>query len=379
MDIIYTNQINLIRKCKLFLNKNIKNKIEVDISPLCFFTTWTNSLGKNVLCDLLKISNIKNFYVKIKNILSIGYHYDLNVYGELEVQKKKSMNLIVSYCDIKSFDKNGNFFDNYFRIGSNKLKNTIWFLISLDHKLPEKFKKNILIFKKKKFRGYSLLFFFKVFITNILKFKFSFNKLDNYNCGDYVFSERINKFLFEKINNYKIKNLLLNYEGIPFQNLLIKNMRKIQRKTKIYGYLHCAPWPLQTDLIFKKQSLDKLYVSGQDQKDVLVKYFLWNKKKINVIPSLRFRKTRKKQFSGQIFVPYDLDNNNHYEEKFDKFLLNLPDKSINHLMPRIHPLKRNSKDHLRFSKKLEKIIKIRKKNLIIKKNLYQFLLDLLPV
>ena len=51
------------------------------------------------------------------------------------------MNLIVSYCDIKSFDKNGNFFDNYFRIGSNKLKNTIWFLISLDHKLPEKFKK----------------------------------------------------------------------------------------------------------------------------------------------------------------------------------------------------------------------------------------------
>ena len=47
----YINQINLIRKCKLFLHQNIKNKIEVDISPLCFFTTWTDSLGKNVLCE----------------------------------------------------------------------------------------------------------------------------------------------------------------------------------------------------------------------------------------------------------------------------------------------------------------------------------------
>ena len=41
-------------------------------------------------------------------------------------------------------------------------------------------------------------------------------------------------------------------------------------------------------------------------------------------------------------------------------------------MPRIHPLKRNSKDHLRFSKKLEKIIKISKKNLIIKKIFINF-------
>ena len=46
MDIIYTNQINLIRKCKLFLNKNIKNKIEVDISPLCFFTNGRILLEK---------------------------------------------------------------------------------------------------------------------------------------------------------------------------------------------------------------------------------------------------------------------------------------------------------------------------------------------
>ena len=69
-------------------------------------------------------------------------------------------------------------------------------------------------------------------------------------------------------------------------------MKKINNKLKTIGYLHCAPWPLQLDLIYKNQALDMMIVSGQEQKKVLRKYYGWSKKNINVIPSLRFEKKR---------------------------------------------------------------------------------------
>jgi hypothetical protein len=50
------------------------------------------------------------------------------------------------------------------------------------------------------------------------------------------------------------------------------------------------------------QKLDQLFVSGKDQKSVLIKYLGWNKKRISVIPSLRFYKKSQKQFNGYIFT-----------------------------------------------------------------------------
>ena len=49
----------------------------------------------------------------------------------------------------------------------------------------------------------------------------------------------------------KIEKTLFNYECIPFQNSLMENIKKKDKTTKVLGYLHCAPWPLQTDLIFR--------------------------------------------------------------------------------------------------------------------------------
>ena len=45
--------------------------------------------------------------------------------------------------------------------------------------------------------------------------------------------------------------------------------KKLFRNVKTFGYLHCAPWPLQLDLIYKNQPLDNLIVSGSQQKKVL--------------------------------------------------------------------------------------------------------------
>ena len=48
----------------------------------------------------------------------------------------------------KNFDKEGNYYDEYFGTLSDT-KKAIWILISLDHKLPRKLKENIIIVKKK--------------------------------------------------------------------------------------------------------------------------------------------------------------------------------------------------------------------------------------
>ena len=58
---------------------------------------------------------------------------------------------------------------------------------------------------------------------------------------------------------------------MPFQNKILSDAKKLFRNVKTFGYLHCAPWPLQLDLIYKNQPLDNLIVSGSQQKKVLKK------------------------------------------------------------------------------------------------------------
>ena len=57
--------------------------------------------------------------------------------------------IIVSYASSLNFDKNGNFYDNYFNIGTNN-KKIFWFLISLDNFIPKRINKSIAIVAKRK-------------------------------------------------------------------------------------------------------------------------------------------------------------------------------------------------------------------------------------
>ena len=74
----------------------------------------------------------------------------------------------------------------------------------------------------------------------------------------------------------------MNYESIPFQNMLLKTIKDINKKTITIGYLHCAPWPIQTDLIFRKILLDKLLVSSKEQKKSINKFLRMEKKRISL-------------------------------------------------------------------------------------------------
>ena len=172
----------------------------------------------------------------------------------------------------------------------NQKTKIFWLLISLDNYIPKKIKSNIAILAKEKIESFSIFYLFKYLLKLFYNFNFDINLIKHFCWKEHNFSKIISEKLKYLTSKIEVKNLILNYEGIPYQNFVAKDLKKVNKKINVIAYLHCAPWPIQLDLIYKDQPLDRLLVSGYQQKNVLTKYLGWAQKKIDVIPSLRFRK-----------------------------------------------------------------------------------------
>lgn len=365
--IFIVNQLDVINFCKIYLDK-IKKNFFISANPFFYFTTWADTVGRVKLLSIIKEFKFKYLKTILKNIFLLGKNYDLIPIHSRNFILNKYPNIVISYSTIEDFDSKGFFYDKFFNISSKEYKNFCWFLISLDHKIPNIVKENIIIIKKRNTNSFSYIYIFKYLFIILFNKNYSIlNLLYHWNAEN-NFSEIISKIFCKFFkSNANIKSVILNYEAIPFQNFLIETIKNSNNNTKIYGYLHCAPWPLQTDLLYKGEKLDQLFVSGQDQKNVLIKYLGWNKKKISVIPSLRFFKKKHKEFSGYIFIPFNLNNDNDFIDKFSLFLEGSPNKSYPFFKVRVHPHNKNSKVHLDFFYKIKILLDKNKKKFSKKK------------
>jgi hypothetical protein len=346
-------QKNILKKSIKFIDRTFKNNIDIGTSPLCFLTPWATSPGKFKLDLIMKKKiELKSIF---KNILNISKNHDLDVFFNRNIKKKNNFDIIVSYVTKKNFDNRGNYFDNYFNLGFNHRK-FVWLLISLDNYLPTNIQENIYIIAKNKNQSSSFLYLVKKILKLIYKSRLNKNFLIHYCWYEYDFAEKVSNIFFKLFSMNKIKNVIFNYECIPFQNKLLTTIKKINKNIKTIGYLHCAPWPLQTDLIYRGFLLDTLLVSGEDQKKVLKKYLGWKDIDIRVIPSLRFKKRKFKEFNGFIFIPFDLKSSNDYVERFEKFI-KTSSFNLSNLKVRIHPLNQNSKTHLALKIEFDKLLK----------------------
>ena len=93
------------------------------------------------------------------------------------------------------------------------------------------------------------------------------------------------------------------YEGQPFQNEIIRFIKNKNTNTLTTGYIHSPPLAVPTNFIHKQFSPDRIFLNGKDQLFCFEKFLGWPKKKLNFIPSLRFKKTSIKQ-ENKIFIPY---------------------------------------------------------------------------
>lgn len=351
---VFDMQISVFNRVKEYLTKSEKKNIDISLSPLCFMTTWTKTVGHYKILKLLKIKNFDFINYFIKDILSIGKYHDLEI--SVPANPRNNNVLIVSYCSKANFNSNGIFKDNYFSYDSNN-KNYTWLLISLDNFIPDNLEENIYIFSKKTKKKFSAYFFIKIIISFFFDKNVKIKNIFHYMNSQFVFSKLITMQISKTFKNFKISKLLINYEGIPFQHGIIKLFNKLNKNTKCICYLHCAGWPVQTDLIYREKLIDILLVSGDDQKSVLSSHLNWPHDKIFSIPSLRFNKKNDNELSGCLFIPYEIFYTKHVLNRFEKFLINSSNEELGKISLRIHPLNKNSKKHKNFENKISFLMK----------------------
>jgi hypothetical protein len=186
---IFSNQKNLIRICKKYLNNVKKDKIDIITSPLCFFTTWADTPGNLKVNDFCGVKNKKKIIFIIKNLLTGCKYFDLKLFHKKNCIKKYD-NLIVSYSQKNDFDSDGNFLDRYFNYDDKDI-NSFWILISLDNYVPSNFKSNISIIAKKKKFSFSFGYLFKELFKIIGRSNFNFKMLAHNCWSEYIFAQKI--------------------------------------------------------------------------------------------------------------------------------------------------------------------------------------------
>ena len=103
-------------------------------------------------------------------------------------------------------------------------------------------------------------------------------------------------------------------------------------------------------------SPDFLIVNGSSQIYNLTKFLNWPQKKLIQLPSLRYSLDSNEEFKNIIFLPWKIFNSKKVLEDFELFLEKLPEKSLQYLKVKTHPICVNKKYKDDLKKEIEKII-----------------------
>jgi hypothetical protein len=362
-------QFYLIKKVKKYFVNLKSHGIDISKSSFCYIPSYGINPGNTKLTHWIdpKYLNFKNIKIIFFHILAISSYYNYELFNS---SQKNYKNIFITWGKKTNFKKKI-FTDNLLNVNSKTQSNCLFFVIYLDDKKPNYIPNNVILFHKKN-SGRSIFYLFKELFILLFKYKFNLRKFFHYYSAQTIFAEKLNKKLKNIFKNNNIEKLILPYEGQPFQNFVLS---KLNKQIKTYGIIHSILPALPTNLIKRKGAPKNIYVSGQDQKRVLINNLGWNKREVNIIRSLRFNNKIKKDLSGSIFLPINLNNIDKIIYDF-KNLLNLDSKiQLPPLKVRNHPAMSMSQKHKYLTQELEKlIIKIKKKtNPKLKKNLCVFI------
>ena len=344
------SELQILKKIKKIINKNIISDKEISLNDYFFFTSWSISFGE---WNLKKILEKKlNLFYSIKSLLKYSLIYsiaDLQNYklsNEIEVNNKK--NLIISYTNNSKILK---YFDDYFSCEIKNSKKTHWFLINLDYfKNFKNLPKNLtLLSKQKNFFYFNYKFYFNIirFLYLILFYK---KKIKNDQ-----FYKVLKIEIIKTLERSKFSKVFIPYESQPHQHYIIKVLKSFNKRIEIIGYLHSSLTPLPTDFFYKKfYEPDKLIVHGSTQKDILTRYLGWKGEKIKNIRSFRYIFKRKKFFIKKIFLPFSIQNQTQLITNL-KILIKVFNIDIKKFKIINHPYMKHSRDHLKFIDKIENI------------------------
>ena len=332
-----------------------KNKINTASSSLSFVAT----LGENIGFQRLKsnyLNTLSNFeFLKsiLKDLFSAIKFCDIN-YLDNSIIKNQNR-IILSTASLKDFSNEGSYVDRYLKIDSKNYNNHIFLLLYGNEALPKNIDPNIILFKKENNFIKGIFYFFSSFLKYLLN-NFTLKNFLHHFSDQTNFAKNFSESIKKKIDFKKIRSILIPFEGIPYQQKILLEVKKINSKLLTIGYDHSAPHAMPLNMYHRMGSPDYLIVNGSSQIYHLTKFLNWPKKKLIELPSLRYSKDSKEDFKNIIFLPWKIFNSKKILEDFELFLKKLPDKSLNPLIVKTHPIcvNKNSQDNLK--NKIEKII-----------------------
>ena len=287
-----------------------------------------------------KVLFFKYLKLIIKDTLySVFYGNPIIYNGDLT--KKKYDKIIVSWANKKNFKLDGSHQDKFFNINSKKDKSILWFLIT-NEQPPKKIQKNVVVLQLRSGKKLYILKFLKSFILNLKiifkDFRFFVNSIS---CNTYISQNILHNFM--KFIHTNVTHILMPYEGQPFQNEIFRFAKERNKKIKTIGYIHSPPLALPTKFIYKHGSPDQLILNGVDQYKCFRNFLGWKSKKMKVLPSARFHKS-KDNLGGFIFLPLTIRSEYNIVEGM-KSLIEKKYINPNDLIIRNHPTVENSLKH----------------------------------
>ena len=338
---------------KKYLKKYTKKKYKPDGNTNFYLASYTKSIGYYLLQKIFNIQK-KNFFENLKYIISdiyFGINYSIKIIKNKDFKNSFSK-IILTWGFQKDFDKKGVFYDKYFNTYSSSKKKILWLIIYLDNDLPKNIQSNLILVKTRGNRILNLLSWLKFLFLSIPKifkdFDFFLVNVSSFN----YFSKKI-IFSLKDILNKNYKEIIIPFEGQPFQNEIIKFLKKKNKSTLVTGYIHSPPVAVPTNFIHKQFSPDRVFLNGKDQQFCFNKILGWPKKKLCLIPSLRFRKTKIKK-EKKIFIPYMVKRHDQVLSKIEYIHKNI--LNLNGYVIQNHPAAKNFKSNLKFISKMQKIV-----------------------
>ena len=365
----YTQQ-KIFKYVDSYLKSLKKKNINISNSSFCYLHNYGQLPGSAHL--RLKFYGyrylLKYLSIIFKNIFAICKLKNFRLYNEKNLNNTYS-NLIHSHVSKNNFNKDGSYNDIFFNINSNKIKKTLFFLISEDNFIPKKLKKNIVIFASSEpFFQLNIIYFFYELCKTIIKLRFSLRKLLHEFSYISQYSLKLNNeinFIFKK---YNLKLFLSLYEGQPYQNNLFYKLKKKYKNLKIYGYYHTGLLATHSSMYYRTGAPDKILISGNFQKNYLEKNLGWPKEKVQSIVSFRHKKERKVDFSGYIFLPMNFTEPQKILSGLEKYFKHSRKKSLFTYKIRNHPYASIFKSHKKLIKKIILLMKKYKNKFSTKRN-----------
>ena len=357
----------LQKKIINFVTKKTKKK-NYSSNAFSYFAVFEKTPGYFLIKSFLNKRYYINFIFSfIKHFIGIA-NTKVKYLTHIEKNNLKK-NIIVSWAFLNNFDKNGIYTDKYLKKKSNEDKENIWLLLYMDKVLPKKIDNNLILVHKTTSKLCGVIFFFS-YILRLLKKNFLkleiFKKINSFSSTSFQLIEILKK----NIDIRNISQMLIVYEGQPFQKNIISFFKNQNKDIKVQGYDHSAPTPLPLNLIYDKYSPDELLITGKAQSIFYNKYLVWPSEKLKIIDSLRFKDEKKSFYMKKFFLPYEIRSPKVYLESIF-YLSKL--ENLNFHTVRNHPLQNSSKKHLKLSKDIETIIRTETKNKSKEENFSIFL------